>query len=1395
LTIRGLLRLIAKAKQLGLFEGFDQYIPESLKRRQTKPRKPRKRPVIETPEQAQFSFMPSPRTLAELRAIIRSLNEGELPAAKKDEVTAAMRIALKAHPTNVVAAINAMRKALSRMGFPDDKAKQIAVTEIRTAVNSLLFQYAKNYAKDNGVRLLKRWKHNAHLVNEPRHNHQKLNGVAVPVDEPFTLAGADGITYYPQYPHDGILPAGEVINCQCTYEIIKENKTVKRAEVLKSILHTLHVWKRTRYEIGDVRENPKTDQKEVKRFSGKGENNWVPIETDNAQGSLFDDEDLIPKAKDGLKNQMENLEAFKEKDPEKIEGLVEGIKSLPDEAERIEALKAVQELLTPKKEEPEAEPEPEDKVNEQITESSNEIIDAPDPAAAAESLPKTPETLEAVKTAVDYFVNGGNTKLEVYGGDYGEEAFPDGASEEQKAKINETVNQYKKENKNAKLVWDVRGYLVDAATKPKKILSYTLEDGKEKKILRSMVPDEERVLNYMLTRPNEVKSFFHLVNPTIRRKLFNRFPPADVPELKQRDRLLEIAQKIKSGEYDRAGSDMEEVKDEQIEMFDSVEDSESDNKKRIKKLNQEWQKKRGVEGKEWEVNGRKGHWRLVEADAPTASHNEKTFEQSEDFLHNQDGRTMNDRDYRVETNKEAVKKFAEEFDGRAIAFDDPVTVSPDGIVLSGNNRTMSSKLAAENGTDKAYLDRLQKTADRMGFNPDQLKQFKHPRAIFELEELNEPYSTSLFASFNTDDKKQMDAETAAKKASTILSEKENVVGKIAESFGKYDNVKKLYDDPEAVNDIINNFIDSGVITIADKGKYVSNSGTLTESGQTFVENTLLASVAKPDDLTGLNDSGMASVKNSIMRALPKILKNEAVRKDLSGAIDIMHQAVRNKTSMGDKPDEADIRNAASGGMFEDSKPDSQIELAMKLNGNENDLNRSLGGAESPTPEASPASTEGTSHSAEETAKFNESRIAPIRDKFKAAKRIQGADHSIMLGADELSGKWELVDAETPSASHDEHTFQNTENFPQNELGRNVNDRDYAKDADAQEKVLEYAADYNENALGIDEPVVVSPDGIVLSGNNRTMSSKLAAEKGTDKKYIDALNKRAQSFGFKPEQISQFKHPRVVFRTNDSLPYTTDTFSQFNPKSKKGQNEEETASKVAKVVDNDTADKIAARIRGDTISDFFSDQTSMNSVLDYLVARNAISNTDKNTLVNSNGNVSGEGKVFFKNAFLAMSLGENAMHKIYYNGMNDIRNTVQELSPVIVQSKSLPPDYAIDKEVNEAVDILVDLNRKRKTYPNIEAYTEKNKGANPLSVYLADNIDRQELQPENLSKLIKSLKNSSEGDDMFGDKPTKQEVINSFIERSVNKSRLRDMSIRIIKTWIKLYKIAKSKNAA
>ena len=68
------------------------------------------------------------------------------------------------------------------------------------------------------------WVHTGSFRNDPRPNHQAMSGQIVPKNEPFTLVGADGGTYYPQYPRDPILPASESVNCHCIHRGIVSEK-------------------------------------------------------------------------------------------------------------------------------------------------------------------------------------------------------------------------------------------------------------------------------------------------------------------------------------------------------------------------------------------------------------------------------------------------------------------------------------------------------------------------------------------------------------------------------------------------------------------------------------------------------------------------------------------------------------------------------------------------------------------------------------------------------------------------------------------------------------------------------------------------------------------------------------------------------------------------------------------------------------------------------------------------------------------------------------------------------------------------------------------------------------------------------------------------------------------
>ena len=151
----------------------------------------------------------------------------------------------------------------------------------------------------------------------------------------------------------------------------------------------------------------------------------------------------------------------------------------------------------------------------------------------------------------------------------------------------------------------------------------------------------------------------------------------------------------------------------------------------------------------------------------------------------------------------------------------------------------------------------------------------------------------------------------------------------------------------------------------------------------------------------------------------------------------------------------------------------------------------------------------------------------------------------------LKGRYKIVSSDDILASHNEVTFAKTEGFPQNENGKTLNDRDYETDELAKTMVIKYGYDFDIDALQ-DIPVVTK-QGIVVDGNNRTMSRKRAATLGTDSNYLDGLRENAEMYGFDSSVVSEVKNPILIFEVEESLPMETSTWEMFNKEGKKMKN--------------------------------------------------------------------------------------------------------------------------------------------------------------------------------------------------------------------------------------------------
>ena len=128
----------------------------------------------------------------------------------------------------------------------------------------------------------------------------------------------------------------------------------------------------------------------------------------------------------------------------------------------------------------------------------------------------------------------------------------------------------------------------------------------------------------------------------------------------------------------------------------------------------------------------------------------------------------------------------------------------------------------------------------------------------------------------------------------------------------------------------------------------------------------------------------------------------------------------------------------------------------------------------------------------------------IREKWEAASKVEGFESELPLSdGTTVKGRYMLVESGAVTPSHNAAMdFARSEGFPVDENGNTINDRDYERDRDAQDVTREMGRTFDSRA--IQDTPVVSRDGVVLSGNGRTMAGELAARDNTDGAYLDHL---------------------------------------------------------------------------------------------------------------------------------------------------------------------------------------------------------------------------------------------------------------------------------------------------
>lgn len=310
----------------------------------------------------------------------------------------------------------------------------------------------------------------------------------------------------------------------------------------------------------------------------------------------------------------------------------------------------------------------------------------------------------------------------------------------------------------------------------------------------------------------------------------------------------------------------------------------------------------------------------------------------------------------------------------------------------------------------------------------------------------------------------------------------------------------------------------------------------------------------------------------------------------------------------------------------------------------------------------------------------------IKRHYSSAPAIEGLTNELTLADGSLiRGHYRLVTAGAVTASHNPfYGWCKSEGFPTDGNGNTVNDRDYEHDKEAQEVTRRIAMHYDQRAL--QTAVVVTKDGIVLSGNGRTMAGDLAANWHTDGGYVDYLARYPQQFGFTEGQVRMMAHPRVVFELDETPAYTTETFARFNAQEMKSMSKTEQAVKMGKLVGDELFRRVCRTINGyDTLGEFYGDAAVALGVVKDMVTEGCLSQMEMAAMMDGD-RLSDTGQEVIENLLIGKAFAANPEAVRETTSVRSMRKIVITALAEVVNSICLGSDYSLEREMAKAIEL-------------------------------------------------------------------------------------------------------------
>lgn len=321
------------------------------------------------------------------------------------------------------------------------------------------------------------------------------------------------------------------------------------------------------------------------------------------------------------------------------------------------------------------------------------------------------------------------------------------------------------------------------------------------------------------------------------------------------------------------------------------------------------------------------------------------------------------------------------------------------------------------------------------------------------------------------------------------------------------------------------------------------------------------------------------------------------------------------------------------------------------------------------------------------------------ERWKAAPKVEGnAVTRTLSDGTVIKGHYILVEAGAATPSHDPFNGWNTSNgFPVTDDGKNINDRDYKNDTDAQQITTQIAQTYDGQAVA--QVPVVSSEGIVYDGNGRTIAGNIAAANNTDGAYIKALADNAGNFGFTAEQVAGMQHPRVYMQTDEDLPYNTTTFAKFNAQEKKSQGSTNRAVSSSKKLTEAARDGMLRILDNyGTLDAFFASEAGARDIVRSLLDNGIITQQEVAGLTENTDRgfvLSPAGKDYVTDLLIGGLFDEQTIRML--GNDKGLKQSILRAMPSIVENRRLG-DYALTDNINNAIRLLYEARQAGMAYP-------------------------------------------------------------------------------------------------